>query len=135
MPATPVVVVIEDHPELSDVLRDVMTERGYDVLSVRDQFAAVATLRGRHVDLVVSDLPTAEAGRPDPLAEIVRDHAEVPLIQISEMADDGVPFLGPWMRTEGRFVLRRPFKLDDLLRLSREIIAEVGVPSSPPPVR
>ena len=135
MPATPVVVVIEDHPELSDVLRDVMTEEGYEVLSARDQSTAVATLRGRHVDLVIWDLPRPEGGRPDPLAEIVHDHADVPLIQITEPTDDGVPFLGPWMKSDRRHVLRRPFKLDDLLRLSRQIIDEAGVPSTPPQVR
>ena len=121
MSALPVVVVIEDHNELGDVLRDVMTEEGYRVHSVRDQYAAVATLRSEHVDLVVADLPTPTPGSPDPVAEIARDFSDIPLIVIVEDADD-VPFLGPWRRTDGRVKLRRPFKLDDLIALSRELV-------------
>lgn len=133
MPVTPVVVVIEDHVELSEVIRDVMTEEGYDVLSVRDQFAAVATLRSQRVDLVVADLPAPEAGRGDPLAEIGRDHADVPLIAITDVSGEDVPFFGPWRKQNGRVILRRPFKLDDLLALSRQIIDEAVGPAAPGP--
>lgn len=133
MPVTPVVVVIEDHVELSEVIRAVMTEEGYDVLSVRDQFAAVATLRNQRVDLVVADLPPPKAGRGDPLAEIGRDHPDVPVIAITDAEDDDVPFFGPWRRENGRVILRRPFKLDDLLAVSREIIDGAVGPVSPGP--
>lgn len=134
MPVTPVVVVIEDHVELSEVIREVLTEEGYDVLSVRDQFAAVATLRSQRVDLVVADLPAPEAGRGDPLAEIGRDHPDVPLIAITDAPGGDVPFFGPWRKENGRVILKRPFKLDDLLTVSRQIIdARVGpAPPGPP---
>lgn len=133
MPVTPVVVVIEDHVELSEVIRAVMTQEGYDVLSVRDQFAAVATLRSQRVDLVVADLPAPEAGRGDPLAEIGRDHPDVPVIAISDAEEDDVPFFGPWRRENSRVILRRPFKLDDLLAVSRQIIDGAVGPASPGP--
>lgn len=133
MPVTPVVVVIEDHVELSEVIRAVMTEEGYDVLSVRDQFAAVATLRNQRVDLVVADLPAPDAGRGDPLAEIGRDHPDVPVIAISDAEEDAVPFFGPWRREDSRVILRRPFKLDDLLAVSRQIIDGAVGPASPGP--
>lgn len=122
MPATPVVVLIEDQSELGDVLRDVMTEEGYVVLAVRDQFAAVATLRNEAVDLVVADLPDPEPGTVDPLAEIVRDYPEIPLVAIRDESTDEAPFFGPWLTSGGRTTLRRPFKLDDLLSLARELV-------------
>lgn len=120
MPVTPVVVVIEDLTELGHVIRDVMGEEGYEVLSVRDQFAAVATLRGQRVDLVIADL--AHPGGPDPLTEIERDFPDVPLIVMTEEPPDQVPFFGPWRISGSRVTLRRPFKLDDLLALSREVV-------------
>lgn len=121
MPVTPVVLLIEDHTELGEVIRDVMTEDGYEVLTVRDQFAAVATLRNERVDLVVADLPAAEPGQVDPLAEIVRDFSETPMVTIVEESRDGVPFFGPWRRSGHRVTLRRPFKLNDLLAVTREL--------------
>jgi len=122
VPVTPVVVLIEDQSELGDVIRDVMSEDGYDVLTVRDQFAAVATLRNQRVDLVIADLPHPEPGRPDPLAEITRDYPQIPLINIADESDDDIPFFGPWRVSGGRVTLRRPFKLDDLLKLTRETV-------------
>lgn len=121
MPALPVVVLIEDHTELIEVIRDVLTEEGYDVLAVRDQFAAVATLRNQKVDLVIADLPTPTPGEPDPLAEIVRDFAHVPRIVVADDARGALPFFGPWRLADGHATLRRPFKLDDLLSLTREM--------------
>lgn len=122
MPSTPVVLLLEDHTELGDVIRDVMTDEGYEVLAVRDQFAAVATLRGQSVDLVIADLPTPEAGEPDPLAEIVRDFPDVPRITVADDGQGALPFFGPWRIFEGHATLRRPFKLDDLLKLTRELV-------------
>lgn len=122
MPVTPVVVVIEDHTELGHVIRDVMGEEGYQVLAVRDQFAAVATLRGQRVDLVIADLSHPEPGAPDPLTEIERDFPDVPLITLSDESPDQVPFFGPWRISGSRVTLRRPFKLDDLLSVSREVV-------------
>lgn len=122
MPATPIVVVIEDQTELGHVIRDVMGEEGYEVLAVRDQFAAVATLRKQKVDLVVADLPAPEPGRDDPIAEIARDFPDIPLIVVSDEGKEEIPFFGPWRVSGSRVTLRRPFKLGDLLAAAREIV-------------
>jgi DNA-binding response OmpR family regulator len=65
MPARPVVIVVEDQTELGDVIRDVFGEEGYDVLTVRDQYAAMGELRHREVDLLVADLPGSLPGEGD----------------------------------------------------------------------
>lgn len=122
MPVTPVVVVIEDQTELGHVIRDILSEDGYEVLAVRDQFAAVATLRNQPVDLVIADLPAPASGGVDPLAEIARDFPDVPLIVLTDESHEEVPFFGPWKISGSRVTLRRPFKLDDLLAASREMV-------------
>lgn len=121
MPVTPAVVLIEDHTELGEVIRDVMSEEGYEVLTVRDQFAAVAILRNQRVDLVVADLPAPEPGQTDPISELTREFPEVPLVTIVDEASEKIPFFGPWRVSGGRVTLRRPFKLDDLIAVTREI--------------
>lgn len=123
MPATPVILVIEDQTELGEVILDVLTEEGYDVLAVRDRFAAVATLREREVDLIVADLPSPEPGTGDPLGEITRDFADTPLVVVSD-EDGSAPFFGPWRRSGKRVELRRPFRLDDLLEVSEVLLEE-----------
>lgn len=122
MPVIPVVVVVEDTTELGEVIRDVMTEEGYDVLHVRDQFAAVATLRSQRVDLVVADVPPRGPGDPNPISEIVREFPDTPLLLIDDAPPEDAPFFGPWRVSNGRGTLLRPFKLDHLLAAVRELV-------------
>ena len=122
MPRRPVIVLIEDQPELSNVLRDVLDDVGYDVVTVRDQFAAIGHLREDEIDLVVSDLVHPTAGSLDPLAEIEREFPDLPLIVVKDQAQEDIPFFGAWRREGSRTVLRKPFRLDDLVGAARELV-------------
>jgi CheY-like chemotaxis protein len=122
MPQKPVVVVIEDHTELRHVLRDVLGDEGYEVLPVRDSAEAIEVLRGRSVDLLVSDLPEHDGGGEDPLADIARDFPELGVIILSEDSTDAGPFFGPWRVSGSRITLRKPFRLDDLIAAAKEVI-------------
>ena len=121
MPATPFVLVIEGQAELGNVIRDVLTDEGYNVMAVRDQYGAVGVLRHQPVDLVVADLPAPEEGEGDPLREISTDFPDTPLITLVDDAADGIPFFGPWRRDGSRLFLPRPFRLDDLIAATREL--------------
>jgi DNA-binding response OmpR family regulator len=122
MPAQPVVVVIEDQTALGEVIRDVLDEEGFEVLNVRDQYAAMGELKHREVDLVVADLPAAMPGEGDPLAEIARAYPDLRLIVLTDEAQERVPFFGPWRVSGSRWTLRRPFRLADLIAASREAV-------------
>lgn len=121
MPAQPVVVVVEDHSGLGEVIRDVLTDEGYDVVTVRDQYAAMGELKHRNVDLVVADL-SPRLGEGDPLAEIQAAFPELPTIQVSDESEESVPFFGPWRSSGKRVALRRPFRLDDLVAAARHLV-------------
>lgn len=121
MPQLPIVLLVEDQTELRHVLRDVLDEEGYEVLPVCDPAEAIAILREQSVDLLVSDLPEQNDG-DDPLADVVREFPELPLIVLSDDCHDGGPFFGPWRISGSRMTLRKPFRLDDLIAASREIV-------------
>jgi CheY-like chemotaxis protein len=122
MPHLPVVLIVEDQNELRQVLRDVLDEEGYDVLPVSDPTEAMAILREQSVDLLVSDLSESEDEGLDPLADVTREFPELPLIVLSDNSPDTVPFFGPWRISGSRMTLRKPFRLDDLIAASREVI-------------
>jgi DNA-binding response OmpR family regulator len=122
MPARPVVMVVEDQTELGDVIRDIFGEEGYDVLTVRDQYAAMGELRHREVDLLVADLPVSLPGEGDPLAEISREFPDLRLVVVTDASQEQVPFFGPWRVSGLRVSLRRPFRLADLVAASREAV-------------
>ena len=118
----PVVLVIEDQNELLDVLRDVLDGEGYEVSAVRSPGEALEVLRNKSVDLLVSDYAPPFDDGSDPLVGISEEFPELPVIVFSEDDEQSIPFFGPW-RTEGtRMTLRKPFKLDDLIAASREVV-------------
>ncbi len=122
MPHHPVVLVIEEQVELLNVLRDVLGEEGYEVLPACDLSEAIAILRKKSVDLLVSDLPEVEDGNRDPLEDVTREFPDLPVIVMTEDTAQSAPFFGPWRVAGSRMTLRRPIRLDDLIAASREIV-------------
>ena len=49
-------VVVDDNPVLVRVLSEIFKERGYIVRTASDGFAALATIRDRVPDILISDL-------------------------------------------------------------------------------
>jgi DNA-binding NtrC family response regulator len=117
----PVAVVIEDQAELSQVLKDVLGGEGFEVVTVRSTVEAQAVLRERAVTLVVSDLPSIGTSNDDPLGPVLRDFPDVEIVVVRDPEDEAIPFFGPWRRDGAKLILRRPFRLDDLLHAVREI--------------
>lgn len=117
----PVAVVIEDQAELSQVLKDVLGGEGFEVVTVRSTVEAQEAMRERKVALVVSDLPSIGTSDDDPLGPIVRDSPDMGIVVVRDPDDEPVPFFGPWRRDGAKLILRRPFRLDDLLDAVREI--------------
>ena len=122
-PPPPVLVVIEDHPELREVLLHALGEEGYDVVAVRDEDEALEIIGERQVDLVIADL--AESGEGVAQLPVIADaHPELPTIVFSEQAGPAGIFFGPWETDGTRRTLRRPFKLADLVAAAREAVGE-----------
>ena len=125
-PPPPVVVVIEEQPELGRVLSEVLGTEGFDVVQVRSASDAFAALKEQPVEFLVSDLTATRNDGGDALVSITDAFPELPVIVIRDERDDDIPFFGPWRRNGSRLMLRRPFRLDDLVAASREIFGEQG---------
>jgi DNA-binding NtrC family response regulator len=121
-PPPPVVVLLEDQDELGRVIGDVLGGEGLEVVHAKDATAALDTIRDREVAFVVSDLPSLGIERGDPLAPIAEPHPDLPIIIIRDPRADDVPFFGPWREEGSRVLLRRPFRIDDLLSATRELV-------------
>ena len=124
MPTPPVVLVVEDHPELRHVLRDALGAEGYQVLSASDEPEAIALLRDRPVDLLVADLPGSADEAGEVLATLLEEFPELPVIVLAQGGRGGDIFFVPWETSGTRRTLRRPFKLSDLLAAARDVLGE-----------
>ena len=122
MPAAPVIVVIENETELGRVIRDVLVDEGYDVVRVRDQYGAIGVMRQKSVDLVVAGLPGPDEETPGPLGELTTEFPDVALISLSQPGAAALPVFGAWRRDGDHITLRQPFRLDDVIGATRELV-------------
>jgi CheY-like chemotaxis protein len=117
------VLVVEDNPEVAEVTIAMLREIGYEVCAARDADAALEMMEGRKLDLVLSDIVMPGAIDGAGLAqEIRRRHPELPVLLVTGYAE-AVNKLGADFA-----VLRKPFDLAELSRVTARLIAEARQP-------
>jgi DNA-binding response OmpR family regulator len=114
----PVVLVIEDDPDVRALLKDVLDEGNYEVVAVHDVRAALQLIRTVRVDLVTLDLdlpglPGKEFVRM--LNERVR--TPPPIIVITSEGP-----VSREVRTQVQAVVDKPFDVDDLIAKIRALV-------------
>jgi GAF domain-containing protein len=108
------VLVIDDEPDVRDVLRDILTAEGYVVIEARDGAEGLARCEAEPVDLVLSDILMLGMSGWD-VAAACRDlFPTVPVGLITGWGDQLDP--EELARHRIRFVLTKPFVVDTVLR-------------------
>lgn len=121
VPTPPLVLVVEDNAELRHVLREALAAEGYQVLGARDEPEALEVLREKPVDLLISDLsdprPVEEA-----LGAVREEFPDLPIVALSRArGQDPSFFLAAWP-SQGIRTLSKPFRLGELLAVSRHVL-------------
>ena len=131
MPPSPVVLVVEDNAELRHVLKEALGSEGWEVMATRDDAEALEVLRGTRVDLLISDL-TDSATAEEALDGLRKEFPDLPVVALSPTAGyHPTLFFGAWQNPRGYRTLSKPFRLGELLAVSREVLAPAsgGQPS------
>src|SRR5687768_7412992 len=122
MATTPVVVVVEDNAELRLVLKEALAAQGYEVLAARDDTEAFEHLRSRTVDLLISDL-TEPPQASESLEAVRREFPDLPVVALSDGAGSHPTlFFSAWQNPREVRTLSKPFRLGELLAVSREVL-------------
>lgn len=122
MSAPPVVLVVEDNPELRHALKDALASLGYEVIAARDDTEALEHLRSRPVSLLISDL--TEPPQESRTLETVRaEFPNLPVVALSDGAGSHPAlFFSAWQEPKDVRLLPKPFRLGELLAVSREVL-------------
>jgi CheY-like chemotaxis protein len=132
MPPSPVVLVVEDNAELRHVLKEALGSEGWQVMATRDDAEALEVLRGTRVDLLISDLTDAQSSE-EALDAVRKEFPELPVVALSPTAGHHPTlFFGAWQSPHAYRTLSKPFRLGELLAVSREVL---GAPSGARPSR
>ena len=115
MPSPPTVLVVEDEPAQSDLVRDILESDGYQVESVADGVAALARIDAGGIDLVILDI-----GLPDvdglAVCQSIRTPERAnqpPIIMMSALPDETIPRTVTAVGADE--YITKPFDLNELL--------------------
>jgi len=108
------VLVIEDEPDVGDVLKELLAAEGYVVIAARDGAEGLARCEAEPVDLVLSDLSMPGMSGWDVAAACQDRFPTVPVGLMTGWGDQLDP--EELARHRVRFVLTKPFVVDDVLR-------------------
>jgi len=114
-PSLPTVLVVEDDPVQSGLLRDVLECDGYQVESATDGAAALGRIQAGDIDLVLLDISLPKL---DGLAVCQRvqtpEHAtHPPIILLTAVADDTLHQTG--VAAGASDCITKPYDIDELL--------------------
>ena len=84
------VMIIDDDPEQREMLQDLFTERGYDVVTAADGEEGLRLSAQHRPDLIILDLVMPRMGGLEVLAALKRQHPRLPVIVRSAGSEEAL---------------------------------------------
>jgi CheY-like chemotaxis protein len=115
--------VVDDVPEIRDLVATILSARGYEVNEASDGIEALRSLGERSYDLIISDMRMPGLDGPGLYRELQqRDPNRRPrLLFIS--GSSSVQAYAEFLATTPVPVLEKPFNLDELCRVVERMLA------------
>jgi two-component system KDP operon response regulator KdpE len=87
MPDRPRILVVDDEPQITRVLRASLGMHGYEIQVANDGEAGLEAFKDWKPDLVITDLSMPKMAGTE-LCEHIREHSQVPIIVLSVRGED-----------------------------------------------
>ena len=113
-PAT--ILVVEDQPQLGDLMTKILEGAGHQVLAAPDGATALKLADRRHLDLVITDVAMPQMSGPQLVESLRLARPDLPAIYTSGYTGDSLP-----VDNLSRF-LPKPFSIDQLIDATREAL-------------
>jgi DNA-binding NtrC family response regulator len=84
------VLVVDDDPNLTDLLVDTLVVIGYEAYAAESAKTALEVLRKERIDLVISDINMPEISGIELLEEIKKAHRHLPVMLITGIGSDSI---------------------------------------------
>ncbi|HTJ44037.1 MAG TPA: ATP-binding protein, partial [Kofleriaceae bacterium] len=119
---TDTVLLVEDQPDLRNLVQIMLAEAGYHVIAASSTSEALAlgTAPGVHIDLLLTDVVMPTMTGPQLAAELVRRVPEVEVLYMSGYFGDALTQYG--LDEAAAALIHKPFKPEQLLKLVRDIL-------------
>lgn len=118
------VVIVDDDPDFTHLVGELLRDQGYDVVSCDDDSRALQCVIDAQADLIILDLRMSSRESGWRVLDELRGHrrtAAIPII-ISSAALDDLNSRAAELREQGVETLPKPFDIDDLLSMIERMI-------------
>jgi len=126
----PRILVVDDEPQLTRVLRTGLKSRGYDVRAAADGLAGFETFTDWHPDLVITDLAMPVMDGLE-LCRRVRAISPVPIIVLSAKGEEKTKVEALDIGADD--YITKPFGIDELLARVRASLRRAATALTPEP--
>jgi DNA-binding response OmpR family regulator len=119
----PRILVIDDDIDLCIVIREVLQAKGYEVSMATDGAQGIALQRGQPAALVITDIFMPNMEGIETIRDFRKEFPSVPIIAMSgggRLKKQGSLFTA--QELGAAVILRKPFKMNDLLRSVAEVL-------------
>lgn len=121
----PRILVVDDEPQLTRVLRTGLKSRGYDVRAAADGLAGFEAFNDWHPDLVITDLAMPNVDGLE-LCRRVRAVSQVPIIVLSAKGEEKTKVEALDLGADD--FVTKPFGIDELLARIRASLRRANAP-------
>ena len=125
----PRILVVDDEPQLTRVLRTGLKSRGYDVRAAADGLAGFETFSDWHPDLVITDLAMPNMDGLE-LCRRLRAISQVPIIILSAKGEEKIKVEALDIGADD--YVTKPFGIDELLARVRASLRRAVPPTDEP---
>lgn len=119
----PKILVVDDQPELREMMQAGLQLSGYQVRTAPDGAAALRAAQGFSPDLVILDFSLPGLSGPSLCASLYQQAGKAPILLISAMAN--AEQVQASMLAGAREYLRKPFELTQLLERIEALLSQV----------
>lgn len=122
------ILVVDDEPQITRVLRTSLSSHGYDVTVANDGDAALKTLQEWNPDLIITDLSMPKMSGIE-LCETVRDSSQIPIIVLSVRGEDKSKIEA--LDKGADDYVTKPFSINELLARIRANLRRANLSKEP----
>ena len=118
------ILVVDDEPDICDLLREILSLAGYDVLVAPDGDSAITLLRKQPVELILTDIFMPGKEGIETIMELRRDFPSVKIVAMSGGGRTGqLHYLRDAVQLGALRTTFKPFGEEDVLRVVQEALA------------
>jgi DNA-binding response OmpR family regulator len=129
MTATRQILIVEDDPKTSELIRLYLERNGYTVLMARDGQAALDLLHQQQLDLMILDLMLPKLNGLEICRLVRQENGAMPIIMLTAKSTEDDVLLGLDLGADD--YMTKPFSPRELVARVRTVLRRAGDPQTP----